>query len=198
MRRRVPLLVASALGMTAGTASGATLFTTGAHTARVTVGATAGLTTSTIARFTSGTSGSTFNTCASSTLGLTLVQNNDTKVILTTTGGTFSGCVPFTPVTPTFSGTSTPWTLTVSGTGTVSGTRTQWGATLDSVSLDYGNGNYRGNYSGLTAFQPSATASPICVAFVAAGSLIGPITGDGRLDTTYCFEGGAAAWSLTN
>jgi hypothetical protein len=191
------VLAAIAFGLTANTASAATLFTSPAHATRVSVGTAASIST-TSWRWTSGTSGSTFEACSGSTLNLNVAQNNDAKLILAVSGGTFSGCSPFPAVTPTVSGTSSPWTFTVSGTGTVSGTRTQWAASLDSMSIDFGNGNYRGNFAALTAWQPTASPSPVCIEFASAGSLVGPLTGDGRLDTTYCFEGPAAAWSLTN
>jgi hypothetical protein len=197
-----PVLAAAVLGVGASGASAATLFTTTAHSARVTVGATATAGSTTNIRLTSGTSGSTVENCASSALNLTLVQNNDTKLIGSITGGSFTTCSPFPSVTPTFSGTSSPWTLTVSGTGTVSGTRTQYAASVDSVSVDFGNGNYRGNLGttggSIVAYQPTAAAAPLCLDFNSSGSLIGPLTGDGRVDGTYCFTGASASYSLTN
>jgi hypothetical protein len=202
----MPVLAAAVLGVGASGASAATLFTTTAHTTRVTVGAKASAASTGNIRLTSGTTGSTVENCTSSTLSLTLTQNNDTKVIGQIDSGAganvFAGCSMFPTVTPTFSGTSQPWTLTVSGTGTVSGTRTQWTAHVDTVSVDFGNGNYRGNLGisgSIFAYQPTAAAAPICLEFNSSGSLIGPLTGDGRVDGTYCFEGAAASqYSLTN
>jgi hypothetical protein len=192
------VLAAAVLGAGAGGASGATLFTSTAHTARVAVGTVASAAGTNI-RLTSGSA--TIEFCESSTLTLSLVQNNDNKLIgaIGSTGAnTFSACAPIASVTPTFTGTSTPWTLTVDGNGVVSGTRTTWTATVDSVSVDFGGGNYRGNLENVTAWQPTATGSPICLEFDASGTLIGPLTGNGRVDGQYCFEGGAAAFSLTN
>jgi hypothetical protein len=193
----IPVLATAALGLTANGASAATLFTNTAHSTRVTVGATASISSANW-RWTSGTSGSTMETCNASTFSLTLVQNNDNKVIGAVNGASFTGCAPFPTLTPTFSGTSTTWTFTIDGTSTVSGTRTQWTAALHNFSFDFGNGNYRGNIANLTAWQPTASPSPVCIEFASAGSFVGPLTGDGRVDTTYCFEGAAAAWSLTN
>jgi hypothetical protein len=193
----VPLLAAVALGLTANAASAATLFTTTAHTTRVSVGTAASVST-TSWRLTSGTTGSTTQTCGASTLNLTVAQNNDNKILAVISGALFTSCAPFPSIIPTFAGTSTTWTLTVSGTGTVSGARTQWPAALHNLSYDFGNGNYRGSFANLTAWQPTAPPSPVCIEFASAGSIVGPLTGDGRIDSTYCFEGGAAAWSLTN
>jgi hypothetical protein len=201
MRLRVlallPAFAAVAVGLTADTASAATLFTSTGHTSRVSVGSTGSISTTSV-RLTSGTSGSTVEACSNSTLNLTVVQNNDTRVVLAVHSGSFTTCSPFPTIQPTFSGTSTPWTFTVAGTGTVSGTRTQWATSLDGMSYDFGGGNYRGNFANLTAWQRTASPSPVCIEFASAGSIVGPLTGDGRLDTTYCFEGGAAGWSLTN
>jgi hypothetical protein len=192
-----PVLAVALLGAGVSSASAATLFTTSAHTTRVTVGATASATATTNIRLTSGTSGSTVNNCNNSALSLALRQNNDTKVIGAITAGSFSNCAPFATVA-TFSGTSSQWTLTVSGNSTTSGTRTQWAASVDSVSVDFANGNYRGNFGNVTAYQPTATGAPLCLEFASSGSLVGPLTGDGRVDGTYCFDGASAAYSLTN
>jgi hypothetical protein len=203
----MPVLAAAVLGVGAGSASAATLWTTPAHTSRVAVGQLASVAAFTNVRLTSGTSGSTVENCDQSTLSLNLVQNNDAAVIGAIGGGSFTGCAPFATVTPTFSdpsGTSTPWTLTVTGNSTTSGTRTQWRATVDSVNVDFGGGNYRGTLGhasggNITAWQPTATGAPICLEFNSSGSLIGPLTGDGRIDATYCFEGSKASqFSLTN
>jgi hypothetical protein len=196
------VLATTAASASAGGAGAATLFTTHVHAARVSVGATASFASTGNVRLTSGTSGSTVENCASSTLNLTVRQNNDTKVILAVTGASFTTCSPFPTVTPTFSGTSSPWTVTISGTGTASGVFRNWNAGLDSVSLDFGNGNYRGSVSGVNAYQiqPDGTPwdQPVCLLLESSGAVIGPITGDGRIDTNYCLEGGAVAWSLTN
>jgi hypothetical protein len=193
----IPVLATLAFGLVANAASAATLFTTTAHTTRVSLGTAASIST-TSWRLTSGTSGSTTQTCGASTLNLAVAQNNDNKIIGVVSGASFTTCAPFSTLTPTFTGTSSTWTFTVSGTGTVSGSRTQWPAALHNFSYDFGNGNYRGNFANLTAWQPTASPSPICIEFASAGSIVGPLTGDGRVDSTYCFEGGAAAWSLTN
>jgi hypothetical protein len=191
-------LAAMAASVAATSAGAATLFTTAAHTGHVPTGTTAGISSSTV-RLTSGTSGSTVESCADSTLNLTIVQNSGAKVVASVSGGNFTTCAQFPTVTPTFGGTSTLWTLTISGAGTVSGTRTRWTAGVDSVSFDFGNGNYRGSFSSrVTAYQPTAVGSPVCVEFASSGSVVGPLTGDGRLDATYCFEALASAFSLTN
>jgi hypothetical protein len=195
-----PVLAVAALGLTANAASAATLFTTTAHTARVSVGTAASIST-TSWRLTSGTSGATVEACSAATFSLTVAQNNDNKIIAAVGHAgptTFSGCAPYPSLTSTFSGTSSTWTFTINGNGTVSGTRTQWTAALHNFSYDFGGGNYRGNFANLTAWQPTASPSPVCIEFASAGSIVGPLTGDGRVDATFCFEGSAAAWSLTN
>jgi hypothetical protein len=189
----IPVLTAIALGLTANAASAATLFTTPAHTSRVSVGTTASIATTAGLRFT----GAIPDTCPSSTVGLRLVQNNDAGVILSATAASFSGCSPFPPLIPTFTGTSAPWTYTINGNSNIGGTRTQWASALHNFSFDFAGSNYRGNFNSITAFQPTATSSPVCLELASAGTFTGP-GGGGSLDATYCFEGGAAAWSLTN
>jgi hypothetical protein len=199
MRVRTLLILATlattAVSASAGGAGAATLFTTAAHTVRVPVGTIAGVVSGTL-KFTTGPS--VVEECGSSTLGLTVVQNNHARIIGAITSGSFTSCSPFPAVTPTFSGTSAPWTLTISGAGTSSGPNTTYNATVDGVSIDFGGGNYRGSLENVTAFQPTATGSPLCLELHAAKGLVGPLSGDLRVDATYCFEGAAAAWSLTD
>ena len=66
------------------------------------------------------------------------------------------------------------------------------------MSIDLAGGNYQGNFpTGLTATQPTAAGAPICLHFNGAGTLVGPLTSNGRLDGSYCFEGTAANWTMT-
>jgi len=199
MRIRALLLastatVTAALAFGATGASAATLFTSTAHTARVAVGAVASASASTPIILTSSTSA--INSCSGSTLNLQVTQNTDAGgVAATVTGGAFSGCSPFSPgltFTP-------PWRLTVTGNGTVVGANTQWNASFDNVRFDLNGGLYTGNLTtGVVAFQPTAGTSPLCIRFSDAGTLSGPLTGNGRIDGNFCFEGAAAGWSLTN
>jgi hypothetical protein len=191
-RLLVSILTATAMaGIAAGGASGATLFTSSAHVTRVAVGAAASATAVAPGwRLTSGTA--TVNTCTGSALSFDVTQNTDVGVKLTTTGGTFSGCI--LPLTVTGS-----WTFTVSGTSAVSGTRTQWAAGIDNLAYDFGNGLYSAtSLSPVIAWQPTAAAAPVCFELNAAGVVTGPLTSAGRIDTTYCLTGTSALWSLTN
>jgi hypothetical protein len=185
-----PVLAAAALGIGAGGASAATLFTTTAHSARVTVGATATATSTTPIPLTSGAT--RINTCTHSQLNLTLTANNDTAgVQANVTGGSFSPCN--SPVTGNF---ATPWKLTISGTATISGGFSRYAAAVDNVSFNLLGGVYAGNLTtGITATQPTAAAAPLCLHMNAAGSVSGPLTGDGRIDGTYCLTN---TFSLTN
>lgn len=191
-RLLVSILTATAMaGIAAGGASGATLFTSAAHTTRVAVGATATATSTAPGwRFTSGTA--TTNSCTGSALHFDVTQNTDVAVKLTTTGATFTGCA--LPLTATGS-----WTFTVSGTSTVSGTRTQWAAGIDGFAYDFAGGLYSAaTLSPVTAWQPTTAAVPVCFELNAAGIVTGPLTSNGRIDTTYCLSGTSALWSLTN
>jgi hypothetical protein len=188
----VSLVIAAACsaGLSGG-ASAATLFTTGAHTTRVAIGATQSLTTTTPWTYTSATS--VLNSCSNSTLQLTLFQNTDAAVVATVTGGTFTGCTPFAP-TGNF---GTPWQLTVSGSPTTTGDITRWAASLSNVSFNLAGGTYTGSFTtGVTARQTGSSGA-MCVDFNDAGTVSGPLSSNFRVDTSYCFEGAAATYSLT-
>lgn len=188
----IPALAAAALAIGASGASAATLFTTTAHTTRVTVGATATATSTTPIVLTSGAT--KINTCTHSTLHLVLVQNNDVEVVGNVVAGSFTPCL--NPVTGNF---TTPWGLTVSGTGTMDGAFTRWNARVNNVSFNLLGGTYTGNLTtGITVTQPTVATSPLCLHAANAGFVTGPLTGDGRIDGTYCFSGTAASFSLTN
>jgi hypothetical protein len=190
----IPVLAAVALGIGASGASAATLFTSTAHTTRVSVGTVADATSVAPIDLTSGSS--LINRCQHSTLQLRLEENSDTRVSIGVTGSSFSSCSPFASVIGTH---SPPWTLTISGTGRVIGSFTDYSATADRVAFDLAGGLYTGNLTtGVTITQPTATTSPICVDLNAAASVAGPLTGDGRIDGKYCLTGAAAAFSFTN
>ena len=191
MRVRALLLAAAVLAVDASGASAATLFTTAAHTTRVTVGTTA---PATLANGLVITSASTpIYTCLHSTLHLTVAQNNDAPLVGSVVGGSLSPCN--VPMTGNF---ATPWRLTIAGTSTMVGGFTRWNAAIDNVSFNILSGTHSGNLTtGVTATQPTAAAAPICISLVAAGAVAGPLTGDGRFDATYCLSGTSAAFSLT-
>jgi hypothetical protein len=186
------LSVTSLLMLLAGVqaASAATLFTTPAHTTRVTVGSTFS-TTETDLQITSGST--TIETCTHGVLDHTVVQNNHAAVLFAVTGGSASGC---TPVVLTM---TLPWTVSVSGTGTVIGTNTCWHGSISAVRFDMFGGLYTGNLtSGVTSCQPTATGSPISLKLDTAGTVTGPLTGAGKLSTFVDFLGAAASYSWTN
>ena len=189
----VPALAAAVLAVGASGASGATLFTSAAHTTRVTVGATATATlTSPVLDWTFASV--RFNACTHSTLHFSLAQNNHTAVVANVVSGAFGPCV--SPITGNF---ATPWKLTVTGTGTMVGAFTRWSAAIDSFSFNQLGGSYSGNLTtGVTATQPTTAAAPICIHLANAAGFSGPLTGDGRIDASYCFSGTSAAFSLTN
>jgi hypothetical protein len=159
----------------------------------VAVGTTATLTTDATG-FTYTSETATVDRCTHSQLGLVVTQNTDAGVVAAINTGIASGCnLPWVDTT------STPWTLTVSGTGTASGTSTSWLSTIDGFTIDVLNGRDGGRITtGLTARQPTAAGAPICITAAAAGTFTGPLTSDGHFDANYCFTGTAAAWSLTN
>ena len=210
MRIRAVLFASAVatLAMSAGPASGATLFTTAAHTSRVTAGATASMALSGTYALTS--SGATLLTCSSSTLAITVSQNTSALVNATVTSGTWAGC-SFTP-NRTFT-----WALTLRSNATTSGTSTVWpNATVDEFHSDLLGGFYFGTTdsthvlrrasapvgstpptTGVYWRQPTAAAAPACMVLERAGTIVGPLITNGQLDATYCLEGTAAGWSLT-
>ena len=189
----VPALAAVVLGIGVSGASAATLFTSTAHTTRVSVGTTADATSVSPIDLTSGSQ--LLNRCHS-TLQLALRENSDTRVAIAVTGSSFSNCSGIGPVTGTH---VVPWTLTITGTGRVVGSFWDYSATADNVVFDLLGGTYTGNLtSGVTITQPLVGTSPICVDLLAAGTVTGPLTGNGRIDGRYCLTGAAAAFSLTN
>ena len=134
------------------------------------------------------------NRCTHSSLHLTVAQNNDMAVVGNIVASSFTSCL--SPLAGNF---TTPWRLTVTGTGTTSGASTSWNAAIDNFSYTYLGGTYAGNLTtGVAATQPTAAAAPICLHLASAGSISGPLTGDGRFDGSYCLSGTSAAFSLTN
>ena len=190
----VPVLAAAALGTVgAGGASAATLFTSTAHTTRVTVGATAVATS--VAPFDLTSGGTLILRCPHSTLHLVLAENSDNRVDLSVTGSAIFGCVGLGAVTGTH---VPPWTLTITGTGTMVGGFMSYAATMHRFAFDILGGQYAGNLEGVTVTQPTVATSPICVDLNNAGSVAGPLVGDGRIDGKYCLTGAAAGFSLTS
>jgi hypothetical protein len=178
-------------GIGASGASAATLWTTTAHTTRVAVGATGDAINSGPIVLTSN--GSAINSCSASTLHLVVDENTDTRVSITVTAGTVTGCTNF-PVTPTF---SPSWKVTVTGASSVVGANTVFASTVHNVAFDLvGVGLFSGNLeTGVTATQVTAGTAPICLTLTSAAGLSGPAPG--TIDGRYCFEGASAAWSAT-
>ena len=197
MGMRVPLLVpalaAAALGLGASGASAATVYTSATHTTRVAVSSSQTLTTS-VGRSISLTSGGLkINECTHTVTHTTTSQNSGT-VRWTVVASGFAPCN-----SPMTGNHATPWSLTVTGTGTASGGFTRWSAAIDGVSFNLLGGTYTGSLTtGVTVTQPTAAGAPICLHLNTAGSVAGPLTGDGRLNGTQCFTGTAASYSLTN
>jgi hypothetical protein len=187
------LAVTAMLGVGVGGASAATLFTSGAHTTRVTVGATADAVATQPIVLTSGTT--PINVCNNGTLHLVLDQNNDVNgVVATVTAGSVTNCSP-APATVTF---ATAWRLSIPGASTTVAPNLRWAATVANVAFDLAGGLYTGTLTtGVTAVQPEATNVPLCLEVADAGELAGPLTSNGRIDTKFCFEGAATNWSLT-
>jgi hypothetical protein len=196
IRARLFLLLLAVTAMSlggVGGASAATLFTSTTHTTRVTAGATADLVAISPIVFTSATT--VINSCNNGTLHVVIDQNTDAAVIATVTAGTLTNCSP-APYTPTF---GTPWRLSITGSGTTVAPNVQWPATLSNFAFDVLNGVYTGNLTtGVTAFQSEPRTSPVCLRLADSGEFSGPLTGNGRIDATFCFEGAAGSWSLTN
>jgi len=193
MRTRAIMLalaVAAALGAGAGGASAATLFTTSAHSATVATGSAFSATATSPWTLTSATS--LLNFCSSSSLAGTVTTNSGGTVAGNISSGSLSGCAPLIWA-PTF---STAWTLVVSGSSTTAAGFTTWNATLLNLRFDLNNGPYSGSLlNGVTARQ-AHTSGPICLRFADSGTITGPLTGNGRIDTNYCFSGASANWSL--
>jgi hypothetical protein len=190
-----PIIISAATIASAGlsmasAAPAATLFTNTAHTTPVAVGTTASATNATPIVFTSATSA--LFSCTASTLSLTLDQNTGGTVIGTFTSGTVTGCSPL-PLTPLF---TQAWKLTISGAPTTIADVTRWPASITGVHFLLGGGTYHGNLeTGVTARQTGA-GGHTCLDLNDAGQLAGPLSTNMRLDTSYCFEGTASAYSL--
>jgi hypothetical protein len=184
--------LAVVLGVGVGSASAVTLWTTVAHVTRVVVSATGDAINSGPIVLTSG--GSVINSCSASTLHLVVDENIDTRVSITVTAGTISGCTNF-PVTPTF---SPAWKVTVTGGSALVGANTVFTSTVHTVAFDLvGVGLFSGNLeTGVTATQVTSGTAPICLTLSGAAGLTGPAVS--TIDGRYCFEGASAAWSLTS
>jgi len=185
------LAATAAMGIGASGASAATLFTTSAHTTTVATGSAVSATATSPVVLTSATSA--LNTCSSSSLAGTVTTNSGGTVAGNITSGSVSSCAPFS------AGVTFPsaWVLSVTGSSTTSGSTTIWSnVTISNVRFDLNNGPYSGTLSGgITARQPHS-GGPICLQLSDSGTLTGPLTGNGRIDTNYCFNGAAANYSL--
>jgi hypothetical protein len=186
----LPALATAALGIGASSASAATLWTTNAHSARVTVGSTATADVIGNLDLTLPT-GTVANRCTGGDLGVTVEENSDVRVSLNVTSGFFTGCTA--GVLPTF-----PWTLTVTGNGTVVAPNIRWAAIVDHVAFDIAGfpGVFSGNLTtGVTAGQPTSGTTPITLNLADAGSASNPNVGTGFIDGNIQLT---SAWSLTN
>jgi hypothetical protein len=187
----LPALASTVLAVAVSEASAATLFTTAAHTTRVTVGATKTMTTTRDLTLTSGAT--TIMKCTHLTAHTRQDRNDDALILDTVHAGSFGPCN--SPITGNY---SPPWKITISGTSTTSGGFTRWNAAIHDFSFSLLGGTYTGNLTtGVTVTQPTLTGAPICIHLNAAGSVSGPLTGDMRFDSTLCYTGTAAAYSLT-
>jgi hypothetical protein len=178
----------------------ATLFTTGAHTARVTVGATGRLTGAGLG-FTSG--GTLINVCGGSSLTFQLTQNNTASSVQgTITSGSFSGCS--TAYTLNF---TTPWAVAITGGRQANGTTLTYpNATLKNIRYDYLGNTVTGaltaarssTATGLYAAQPTVGGAPVCLVMNHAGTVSDPLFGPLNLDGQWCFDSEPSkTWSLT-
>jgi hypothetical protein len=182
-----------ALGLATTTASAATLYTDGGHATQVAVGGTFGATATSPFVMTSATS-TLFSCNGGSTQSLRLNQNSGGTVIATFTAGTVAGCSPLG-----WTGLyATPWTLTITGSPTIVGDTRFWSSAITNLAFSLaGAGNYSGNLTtGVTARQ-TGLGGGVCLIFNDAGTFSGSLTSNGRLDTSYCFEGAASMYSLT-
>jgi hypothetical protein len=194
MPRRTPQLalvfLAAISGICASSASAATLFTSAAHTSRVPVGTTFQATSPGVS-VTSSPLGLTATCTGDSTLQLAVRENSDTRISLTVTSGTFSGCDNAT--TGTFD-----WTITVVGNGAVSGTNTVYTTTQHNMRFDVaGRGSFTDTAVIGSAHQPTIGTAPICITPPSLFDLLARIP-QAFFDFKYCLTGAAAAWSLTS
>jgi hypothetical protein len=190
------VFVPTVLGIGAGAAPAATLFSTTAHTAEVPVGTTVTATAETNVDFTlSSQPGLVWGRCTAADLHATVARNAGGVVALRVTGGAFAPCDQLT-YQPTF---ATPWTLTVTGNGTVSGTNTAYSATVDSVAYDVvGAGSFQGNLENVTVTQPTTATSPITLRMNGGCGLLNATLGGLCVHGSFRLDGTAAGWSLTN
>jgi hypothetical protein len=194
MRVRAHLLIAAfaatLMGIAVTDSSGATLFTTTAHTTRVTVGATA--VADVVGNFDFTLPPGTVNDrCTGGAFDLVVEENSDVRVSLRVASGGFTGCV--NAKTPTF-----PWTVTITGAGTVRAPNLSYAATVHRVAYDIAGlpGVFTGNLeTGVTALQPTAGTSPITLNFENAASLSNPSIGTENVDANLRLT---TPWSLTN
>jgi len=185
------LSVGAAMAAGAGAGDAATLFTTSAHTTPVSVGSAISASATSPFNITSATS--LFTSCASSSLSGTVTQNSGGTVVGSITSGSLSSCTPFTWVA-TF---PTAWALTISGSSTTVGGTTVWSSVaLHNLRFDLNNGPYSGSLAGGISARQAHASGPICLQFADVGTITGPLTGNGRIDTNYCFRGPSANYSL--
>jgi hypothetical protein len=187
----IPALAAAALAIGVSSASAATLFTTAAHTTRVSVGATLSATVLPTLDLTAG--GVVQNSCTAGNFDIIVGGNNDASgVDLRVVSGSIGPC-DSRAVTPTF-----PWTVTITGNGSPNGTNTTWNATVHNSAFHVaGFGLFTGTLStGVMALQPTVGASPVTLNLANAGPARNHVLGlDGFIDGNIRVNG---AFSLTN
>jgi len=192
------LVATAVMGIGASGASAATLYTDGMFNTLVAANTAVSATATSPVVLTSATSA--LNTCTSSTLSGTVTDNGSAsgRVTGNITSGSVAGCAPFSAQV-TF---PSAWQLTVTGTPTTTSGFTVWHAQLHNVRFDLNNGPYSGTLDGFLLRQGhDTTAGPgpagaSCLQLSDTGTLTGPLTGNGRIDTNYCFTGAAASWRL--
>jgi len=196
---------AAATGWSLGTtvtSSPTTLYTTPAHTTRVTPGAAGSLTWQT----TSTLNNAVAAVCPDTILTFQLTQNTGSGVAGTITGGALN-CMPFT-----YQGTY-PWSVTIGVTRQVVGSNLVFfSALVDDLAYDYGSirhgvGTLQAAGSptatGVTATQPAATApftagAPLCLEMDHAAAISDSLYGPSLLvDGQACFSGATSGgWSF--
>jgi hypothetical protein len=207
MRKRLTLaatLSVAVIGIGAGSASAATLYTTSAHTTAVAVGTTFTASTPSGAgtwnyEWTSAGVG-VWERCNNANYNFKVTKNSLGVFKAETTGGAFNTC-EFESLTP-----NAPATLEITGSSITVGTGKAWlGSVLNNVAVKMNGGSVvsgsltsaTGNppANGVSAQQPAA-AAPVSVVLSNAGTLTSGLFGATKVTAKYTLTGAAASYSL--
>jgi hypothetical protein len=213
MQRRIRLLTATlaeaVLGITASSASAATLYTTAAHTTAVPVGTVITSATAVggpnVYPFTYTASfapNAPFEACTSATMAVTVTQNSGGVFKAGPYGASLTGCLP-SSLTPMLGGSN----LQFSGSSVTSGSNTAWlngafnnwymtwpGSYAPFVG-SFGAATGSPPSKGVFVQQPTTAKAPVSLVLAKAG----PVSGNGVsgwLDATYTFTGASASYSF--